>query len=148
MTIYKPGCVDSNILVYAAFQDSIYFEAAKRCRDQALNGETHFYLTPQILAEFFAIITDPRRVSPAHTHKDAFQEVEKYLNAPGFILLPTPAEVVVKWIELGRQHPMKSQEIFDVQIVASMLLHNIHTIYTFNKADFEKFEEIEVIVPS
>jgi len=51
-------------------------------------------------------------------------------------------------IELCRYHPVKAQEIFDVQIAANMLVHGIRTIYTFNRTDFEKFDEITVVVPT
>jgi predicted nucleic acid-binding protein len=40
-----------------------------------------------------------------------------------------------------------SGEIFDVQHVAIMLCHGLKKIYTFNRADFEPFTDIEVLVP-
>jgi predicted nucleic acid-binding protein len=39
------------------------------------------------------------------------------------------------------------QEIFDLQIAATMKAHNLHRIYTFNAQDFEVFPEWNVIVP-
>ena len=148
MSTYESGLVDSNVLVYAALKDSEHFHAANAIRDQALNGTLQFFITPQILAEFFAIITDPRRVSEPRSNEDALKEIEKYLAAPGFALLPISADVVLKMIELCRYHPVKAQEIFDVQIAANMLVHGIRTIYTFNRTDFEKFDEITVVVPT
>ena len=148
MSIYENGLVDSNVLVYAALKDSEYFRPANALRNQALNGTLQLFITPQILAEFFAVITDPRRVSDPRSIEEALQEIKKYLEAPGFTLLPISADVVLKMTELCRHHPVKAQEIFNVQIAANMLAHGIRTIYTFNKADFEKFDEVNVIVPS
>lgn len=147
MSTYESGLVDSNVLVYAALKDSEHFRAASALRDQALSGTLQLFITPQILAEFFAVITDPRRVSEPRSIEDALQEIEKYCEAPGFVLLPISVDVVFKMTELCRHHPVKAQEIFDVQIAANMLVHGLRTIYTFNTKDFEKFDELKVIVP-
>lgn len=147
MAIFPAAFVDSNILIYAALKDSAHFSAANTLRERAQSGELQLCFTPQILAEFFAILTDPRRVSESRTPEEVLGEIEKYLWAPGFTLLPTPAGAISHMIELCRHHPVSAQQIFDLQIIASMLAHDIKTIYTFNKADFEKFEEIKVIVP-
>jgi hypothetical protein len=39
------------------------------------------------------------------------------------------------------------QEIFDLQLVATMLSNNVSRLYTYNKDDFIKFKEIEVLTP-
>lgn len=148
MITSKSAFVDSNVLVYAALKDSEHFRAASVLRQHAQNGEIQLYITPQILAEFFAVITDPRRVSDPRSAQETLDEIEKYCATPSFVLVGTSAESVSQLVTLCRRHPVKAQEIFDLQIVATMLIHGIRTIYTFNKKDFEKFEEIKVIVPA
>ena len=148
MTMSAHAFLDSNVLIYSAFKGSPHFRAATALRDRALAGVLQLYISPQVLAEFFAVITDPRRVSESHTPHEALAEIEKYCSTQGFVILPQSVAILPKWIELCRHHPVTGQGIFDLQIVATMLVHNIRTIYTFNKADFQKFDEIKVIVPS
>jgi predicted nucleic acid-binding protein len=38
-------------------------------------------------------------------------------------------------------------EIFDMQLVATMLSHGVSRIYTYNINDFKKYTEIEVPEP-
>jgi predicted nucleic acid-binding protein len=47
---------------------------------------------------------------------------------------------------LGR-YRISTQDIFDAQLVATMLLNNITTIYTFNINHFNIFSEIEALKP-
>jgi predicted nucleic acid-binding protein len=37
--------------------------------------------------------------------------------------------------------------IFDLQLVATMLANGVRRIYTFNRSDFEVFEELMVLAP-
>jgi predicted nucleic acid-binding protein len=39
------------------------------------------------------------------------------------------------------------QEIFDLQLLATMLSNNITRLYTYNQQDFSKFKEIEALIP-
>jgi predicted nucleic acid-binding protein len=50
-------------------------------------------------------------------------------------------------IELIKKYPVNAQDIFDLQIVATMLSNNITRIYTYNEKDFSRYNEIEVLNP-
>lgn len=50
------------------------------------------------------------------------------------------------WLLLSR-HSVVGGDIFDLLIVATMLASGIHTIYTFNRSDFDMFPEITVSTP-
>lgn len=45
------------------------------------------------------------------------------------------------------RYEVTKQEIFDLQLVATMLLYNVISLYTYNQTDFAKFKEIEVLSP-
>jgi hypothetical protein len=51
-------------------------------------------------------------------------------------------------MQLLQRHPVVGADIFDLQIVATMLANGIQRIYTFNPSDFEFFGELKVVVPS
>ena len=61
--------------------------------------------------------------------------------------MPVPVDVVDRWTDLVRRHPVTGRKIFDVQLVATMLGNGVKKIYTFNVTDFEPFADIEVLVP-
>jgi hypothetical protein len=58
------------------------------------------------LAEFFAIVTNPRRVTPVKTAEEVLQAIEQFLALPGLTVLPLPADVVTRWIALVRANPV------------------------------------------
>jgi predicted nucleic acid-binding protein len=50
-------------------------------------------------------------------------------------------------VDLLERYPVKKQEIFDLQLVATMLSNQVKQIFTFNRGDFLKFSDIEVMEP-
>ncbi|MFN8626662.1 MAG: hypothetical protein U0587_11890 [Candidatus Binatia bacterium] len=48
--------------------------------------------------------------------------------------------------QLLRRRPVLGRQVFDLQLVATMLGNGGRRISTFNTKDFEPFQELEVIV--
>ncbi|RZB36062.1 MAG: hypothetical protein SRB2_02567 [Desulfobacteraceae bacterium Eth-SRB2] len=71
----KISLIDTNVLVYATDGTSPFHEAARNLRDKGLNGEVSLCICPQILNEFFAIVTSPKRVTNPRTQQEALEEV-------------------------------------------------------------------------
>lgn len=71
MITSKISLLDTNILVYAADETSPFNEVIRTLRDKGLKGEMSLCVCPQVLNEFFAIVTDSKRVSNPRTQKDA-----------------------------------------------------------------------------
>lgn len=105
-------------------------------------------LCSQVLAELFAVVTDHRRVSQPRTPAEATAAIEFMLSRPGMILLPTPGGTVTRWLDLARREPVTGGGIFDVQLVATMLENGVRRIYTFNRSDFVRFIELDVVTPA
>ncbi len=142
----EPGILDANILAYASNADDPRYAACRVLIDAASDPSVTLYVTPQILCEFCSVITNPRRVATPSSPAVALQ-VSALLALPGISILPVTARAVTALMELLRRHPVTGQEIFDLQIVATMKVHNVHRIYTFNTQDFEVFSELTIIVP-
>lgn len=140
--------VDTNVLVYAADGTSPFHQQSKHLRDRGLGGDVALCVFPQILSEFFAIITDPRRVAIPRTQEEAVAEIEKYLGEAHLLKLYPGPDIMEIMLDLLRRYEIRKQEIFDLQLVAAMLSNNITRIYTFNRVHFEKFTEIEALEPS
>jgi len=93
---------------------------------------------PQIFSEFFAVITDSRRVSNPRTQEEAAIEIENYLQAEYLLKLYPGPDVMDIMLDLLRRYEVKRQEIFS---------NNIKRIYTFNREHFDRFAEIDALKP-
>ncbi len=143
----EPLLLDTNILVYAVDASSEHHAASRTILERAHSPVAGLCVVPQSLAEFYSLVTNPKRVSSPQPPAEALATVESIVSLPGLEVLPVPLDVVARWVELCRVHPVKGAEIYDLQIVAVMLANGIRRICTFDKTDFESFSEITVETP-
>jgi toxin-antitoxin system PIN domain toxin len=143
----SPALVDTNVLVYALLPDVSEHTASRALLDRAQNGDAALCVTPQVFAEFYAVVTDSRRVTVPRQPAEALDAIRKYLALPGLRLLPVPDDVVTRWVKLVEDHPVKRGGVFDRQLAATMLGNGVTRIYTYNRPDFEVLEGIQVLTP-
>jgi len=139
--------LDTNILVHAYNKSSPNQKQASKIIRQAIKGEIDAYLTSQILYEFFAVVTDNRRVeSPMGLDEAAdlcldlwgCREIEKLNSTP-----LTPNEV----FKQAKEQKLTKSRIFDCIIAVTAKENKIDVIYTENVSDFEKYGFIKVLNP-
>ena len=135
--------LDTNVLVYAADKSFPLHSAARDVRDRAVAEQRKARLCYPVLLEFFAVVTDSRRVGNPLPPAEARREVEAYLNT--FEVLYPEERTFVELGKLGAQYQITRQTIFDALIVAMMIQHGAQGIYTDNCKDFARFDEIEVL---
>jgi uncharacterized protein len=148
-TALEPALVDTNVLVYALFPAMPDHAASRALLDTAKDAGTNIYVAPQNLIEFFAVVTDPRRVTQPRTPDEALQAIDDLLALPGLALLPVPSDLIIRWSQLVRLSSATRKRAFDTQLVATMLASSIKKIYTFNTADFQvfAFAGIQAVTP-
>jgi toxin-antitoxin system PIN domain toxin len=141
--------LDTNVLVYAFDQQSKFHNASRTLLVKAADAESqgHYSVTPQILAEFFAVVTNPRRVHNPRTPQEALDVIERLMALPHLTVLAVPIDVVSRWVKLIRIHQVRGSAVFDTQLAATMLANGVRKIYTFDRAHFEHFSEIEIVTP-
>ena len=149
MIIYSKeiSLIDTNVLVYAADKTSEFYLSAKNIRDLGISGKENLCICPQILEEFFAVITDSRRVKNPRDPKEVIEELEKYIKSQNIVKIYPKEDTLVRTIDFLKKYNIRKQEIFDARLVATMLSNSVSRIYTFNKEDFTKYKEIKVITP-
>jgi toxin-antitoxin system PIN domain toxin len=148
MTIFNAiALLDTNVLVYAADETSPFYNRSRDLMDRGLSGQTLLCVCPQVLIEFFAIITDSRRVENPREPEEAVEEIEKYLLSKNILKIYPKEDTLQRTMILVKKYNLKRQRVFDAQLVATMLSNGIEQIYTFNQEDFSKFDEIEVLIP-
>jgi toxin-antitoxin system PIN domain toxin len=146
-TSADPALVDTNVLVYALFPAMPQHAASRALLDRAKAGGANLCIAPQNLVEFYAVVTDPRRVTQPKTSDEALQAIDDMLALPGLRLLPVPADLITRWGQLLRQQPATRKRAFDTQLVATMLGNSVAKIYTFNAVDFQPFHQLQVLTP-
>ncbi len=146
MGIDNPALVDTNALVYAVNPSSPQHESAKNLWMKGLNGEIPLCVSPQIFLEFFSTVTNPTRFDPPRRPEEAIQEIRKYLLSSLLLIFPTE-DTLERLLGLAEKHMVKAQEMFDLQLIATMLSNGVDRIYTYNVEHFKPFDKIEVLSP-
>jgi len=139
--------LDTNILVHAYNKASPHQKKASGVIKKALRGEIQAYLTVQVLYEFFAIVTNPKRVEYPMTSEEAAdlcrdlwecREIEK-VNPT--VLAPHEIFKLVKELKLSRG------EIFDCVLAVTAKENKISVIYTENVGDFRSYNFLKTVNP-
>lgn len=125
MIISNLALLDTNILVYATDKSSPFHETSLSLREKGLSGDLSFCICPQTLTEFFAIITDSKRVNNPRTQKEALGEIEKYLSSKNIFKIYQGPEVIEIMINLLKKYKFAKQKVFDLQLVATMLSNRL-----------------------
>lgn len=138
--------VDSNVLIrWVKRDDPMYPAIEAAIKRYAELIDVPCYVS-QNLGEFWNVSTRPADkngygMSPERADLHA-RDVE---NAFG--LLPDSQAVHTEWRRLLRDHRVSGVQVHDARLVASMYVHGVKRILTFNTKDFERYGDIEAIHP-
>ena len=136
--------IDTNILVYVNDIESPYHKSAAEIFFTHL-GQEKLILNEIVLAEFFAIMTDSRKMkfpwSTAQT-KDYIKDLIESVKEVHFL----NAEIIAMACKYINTYDIKRYNIYDYLIAYSMRYFRVKKIMTLNKSDFEKYEFIEEIL--
>ena len=105
----EPGIVNANILVYALDAEAPQHVACRTLLEAA-QGEAPvtLYVTSQILCEFYAIVTNARRVLKPRSSADALAAISNMLS---FLrVLPVPVTAIDEVMALLRRRPVTGGE--------------------------------------
>jgi len=138
--------IDTNILVYAYNEDSEFHEKALKILENALNKNINAVIADKSLFEFFAIITDSRRIENPITIDETIEIID-FLVDSNITIIYSSSFGFLKTLELAKKYRIKRQEIFDMNLVALMIHNKIDTIITANDRHFRNIKEIKVRNP-
>lgn len=148
MTISEaPTLLDTNVLVYAADQLSPFHDVCRKLREDGRTGKRNLCITPQVLFEFYAVVTDPKRVRDPLDPSEAIAEISAYLDDPAIKTIHQTPEATGRVTDLAERYAIRRQEIFDALIVATMLSNDVRQIYTYDVGHFSQYPEIQVLKP-
>ena len=139
--------LDTNILVYASNRSSPLFKKAKEIRDRALKGQLKACISLQNLSEFYSVVTSSKKVKKPLAPQQTKQEIEKYLKCSIIKKLAIKPSTITLTMELAERYNITQQNIYDTQLVATMLENRVRKVVTRNDSDFSVFSEIETENP-
>lgn len=136
--------IDSNILIYAHDSSSPYHEKAYGCI-QNLVGQHSACFSMQNYLESYCIWT--QKLPKPIFSTDAWKIIEYYLRHPLVQTLFPNEEILEETRKLSITYNKIGVQIFDVQLVATMYVCGISSLYTASTKDFEMFESFTIINP-
>lgn len=135
--------LDANVLVYAIDTDSPRHLASRAVVQAAFDGRLPAVLVPQVLLEFLAVATHPRRVRHPLGPALAWEQVLALRARLPVLELQQGALTVLG--ELLAAHPTIGSDIFDLFLIAQMRTHRITTVCTYNGPDFARAPGVEAL---
>lgn len=133
----KKSLIDTNILIYATDEDSFYYNSSSNFL-QSLTKTEQLYLSTQNLTEFYAIVTNSKRVHHPLTQDKAVKIIIQFLKSGIFQMITPKQKAMEIIIKLLIKYKIKSTEIHDINLAAVMIENNIQTIYTADTTVFER----------
>jgi toxin-antitoxin system PIN domain toxin len=140
--------VDTNILVYAADEDSPFHKRCNKLIEEWRKQASAWYVTWGILYEFLRVITHPRVFRHPWPVLQAWEFVETLLASPSLgILIPTERHAEVAAEIVKKLPSLSGNLLYDAQTAILMREHGIKRIYT-RDTDFHRFSFLEPVDPT
>lgn len=140
---------DTNVLLGFSFSDDPRHQIVRAAVRELLTNGHQLRATSQNFAEFWNVSTRPAdRNGFGHTPSQAnilLRDLE-FL----FRLLPDSPDTYPVWRQLVVDYDVSGVQVHDARLVATMLVHDVTHILTFNRKDFIRYERegITVIDPA
>ena len=138
---------DTNVLVYAANEDSEFHDACRRSLDDARDDPSPAFLTWGVCYEFLQVVTHSRAQPVAWNPTEAWAFLTGLLESPGFSLLtPTTRHTAVLGRTLAEVPNIRGLRMHDLHTAVLMREHGISRICTRDR-DFSLFPFLDVVDP-
>ena len=124
-------------------QRPIVLQAIRKLRS---NNHTICF-TPQVLAEFWNVCTRPVSARGGFGFSITQTARKASIIQKHFQLLPDNLQTFLEWRKLVSDFSVSGVQVHDAKIAASMIVHKIDRLITFNEKDFTRFPMINVVNP-
>ena len=129
--------LDTNILVYASFPGTPFYDAARVRLSELERDGAVFWASRQVLREFLASTTRPGAVVPPPT-LDALTHAVRQFEAE-FEIADEDGAVTAILLDLLKSRTVQGKQVHDANIVATMRRYGIPSLLTHNTADFTRY---------
>ncbi len=136
--------IDTNILIYVNDLGSPYHHSSTEIFYNLLY-QNKVILHEIVLTEFFAIITDSRKMESPWTASQAKKYI-KTLSKSIYELHFLDIDIISSACKYIEKYGVKRYNIYDHLLAYSMKFYGIEKIVTLNKTDFRKYDFIKEII--
>lgn len=136
--------IDTNVLIYANINEAPEHEAALNAITQAREAGRTLWISRQVLREYLVTLTRPQTFQDV-PRAIVLKQIQLFIEQ--FTIADDTDEVTRQLLQLMADTPIGGKKIHDANIVATMLAHNIPSLLTHNRKDFERFENRIAVEP-
>jgi predicted nucleic acid-binding protein len=133
------------VLIYAALPHSPFQAAAKNKLDDLAAAGAELWVSRQILREYIAAMTRPGVAKPAPPRAAVLADAAGLVGR--FQIAEDGPGVFTELLTLLAAVPCGGRQVYDTNIVATMLAHGVPNLLTHNTADFTRFGSYIAIIP-
>jgi predicted nucleic acid-binding protein len=140
--------VDSGMLLrYVQTRDPGH-AVARSAIDSLRAARERLCMTLQNMVEFWNVTTRPATARGGYGMTVAQADARARLLERAFVVLPDDPAVYSEWRRLVVAFAISGVQVHDARLVATMNVHGITRILTFNTADFARYPGIIAIHPA
>lgn len=139
--------VDTNVLLRATRRSDQRYGVVHEALTRLAHQRTVLLYTLQNITELWNAMTRPvARNGFGLTIAEAEQEVRAV--EAGMSLLPDSEAIYREWRRIVVQHQVAGVQVHDARLAATMYVHGVKHILTFNAADFSRFHDLIALDPN
>lgn len=141
MTTPAERClVDTNVLVYSTVSGNPWHMEARQWLTYLHSAGVKLCVTPQILREYLVVLTRGTVFETEFTTDEVLTTLDALLQT--LDVIDETSAVALELRRLLANYPIRGKRIHDANLVASMIVHGISRLATYNQGDFSTFQEI------
>ena len=138
--------LDTNIILRFRDSSDEQHRIAIDAVSYLLTQEHDCLLPPQVLIGFWAVATRPSENNGlGWTVEQTRTVVDELVDR--FPLLEDSPQIFPHWLDLVTTNKVKGKRTHDARIVATMFIHKITHLLTFNPNDFTSISKVTVVRP-
>lgn len=139
--------LDTNILVHSHNKASPYQKKASGIIKKAMHGKIEAYIAPQVLYEFFAVVTNMKKVEHPLSSDEALDICLDFWQCREIEKVNPTSKAPKEVFRLARELKLSKAEIFDCLLAVTAKENDMETIYTENIDDFKSYGFLEALNP-
>lgn len=135
---------DTNVLLSAVDRKRVLYRQALHVLNALPNQGAELCLSGQVLREFLVVCTRPIGVNGLGlTPRAAIGNVAAIIER--CTVLEENRAVAARLRQLAKTAACTGKQIHDANIVATMQTHGVHRLLTDNRADFRRFDGLDIV---
>lgn len=137
--------IDTNILVYANVASSPFQRDAQQALMALPAAYDSLWINRQVIREYLKVMSSEMLKAGKVDYAALQREVAEFLK---FIqVAETNDATTSRLLTLIEETSTSGKQVYDANIVATMLVHGVDSVLTHNVADFRRFEYLVEVVP-